>query len=49
MTTGKSKVFIIDDEESVRRSFTLLLNSAGYSVESYAGSKEFFNQEIYHG
>ena len=49
MTTGKSKVFIIDDEESVRRSFTLLLNSAGYSAESYAGSKEFFDQEIYHG
>ena len=49
MTAGKSKVFIIDDEESVRRSFTLLLNSAGYSVKSYAGSKEFFEQEIYHG
>jgi FixJ family two-component response regulator len=49
MTTGKSKVFIIDDEESVRRSFNLLLSSAGYAVESYAGSKEFFNQEIYQG
>jgi FixJ family two-component response regulator len=49
MTTGKSKVFIIDDEESVRRSFTLLLTSAGYSVESYAGSTAFFDQEIYHG
>ena len=49
MTAGKSKVFIIDDEESVRRSFTLLLTSAGYLVKSYAGSKEFFEQEIYHG
>jgi FixJ family two-component response regulator len=49
MTTEKSKIFIIDDDDSIRRSFTLLLTSAGYTVESYAGSKDFFDQEIYHG
>ena len=45
MTSEKNKVFIIDDEESVRRSFTLLLNSAGYSVESFAGIDEFIAGE----
>jgi FixJ family two-component response regulator len=49
METENYKVFIIDDEESVRRSFSLLLNSAGYAVESFAGTEEFLAQENYQG
>jgi FixJ family two-component response regulator len=35
------KIFIIDDNESVRRSFSLLLMSAGYIVEAFENVSSF--------
>jgi len=43
------KIFIIDDDESVRRSLSLLLRSGGYQVESYGGAEEFLQAAEYHG
>ena len=36
-------IYIIDDDKSVRRSFELLLNSAGLETKSYAGANEFLD------
>jgi FixJ family two-component response regulator len=49
MKVENPKIFIVDDEDSVRLSFSLLLSAAGYSVESFAGSDEFLAKEIYLG
>jgi FixJ family two-component response regulator len=38
---GTSIVFVLDDDPSVRKSLRFLLNSAGYSVETFASAKEF--------
>jgi FixJ family two-component response regulator len=45
MTSEYAKIFIIDDDESVRRSLSLLLTVAGYTVESFADSVEFLAVE----
>jgi FixJ family two-component response regulator len=37
------KIFIIDDDESVRRGISLLLKSAGYRSESFASVSEFLD------
>ena len=42
-------VFVIDDEESVRRSISLLLKSSGYCVEVFSSSEEFINKEKFDG
>ena len=34
-------VHVIDDDESVRRAFMLLLQSAGYEARAYASAEEF--------
>jgi FixJ family two-component response regulator len=39
------KVYIIDDDESVRRGVSLLLISGGYHVETYANVREFLTAE----
>ena len=49
MVTEKCKIFIIDDDESVRRSISRLLISAGYIVEAFEGSDEFLKSENYQG
>ena len=36
-------IHIIDDDKSVRRSFELLLASAGLDCKSYVGAKEFLS------
>jgi len=36
-------IHIIDDDKSVRRSFELLLASAGLDCKTYVGAKEFLN------
>jgi FixJ family two-component response regulator len=43
------KVFIVDDDASVRRSTTRVLASAGYSVEVFASAREFLACEPYAG
>jgi FixJ family two-component response regulator len=37
-------IYIVDDDKSVRRSFELLLHSAGLESKSYAGAKEFLDE-----
>jgi FixJ family two-component response regulator len=49
MIPEKANIFIVDDDASVRSSFSLLLNAAGYTVESFAGSDEFLEREPYQG
>lgn len=36
-----AKVFIVDDDEAVRESLKLLLESYGFAVDAYASSREF--------
>lgn len=37
-------IYIVDDDKSVRRSFELLLHSAGLESKSYSGAKEFLEE-----
>jgi FixJ family two-component response regulator len=37
-------IYIIDDDKSVRRSFEILLHSAGMDCISYVGAKEFLDE-----
>jgi len=43
------RIFIIDDDEPVRRSISLLLKSAGYKAESFQGAAEFLEAVNYPG
>jgi FixJ family two-component response regulator len=42
-------IFIVDDETAVRRGFSLLIRSAGYSVRNYASIREFLDSENFIG
>jgi FixJ family two-component response regulator len=41
MSEQPAKVFVVDDDESVRSSLTRLLRSAGLNVETFASAHEF--------
>jgi len=41
MVQGESVVYIIDDDESVRKAFQRLLRSAGLASETFRGPEEF--------
>lgn len=43
--TRKQVVFIVDDDESVRRSLKRLLRSAGFEAETFASAEEFLEAE----
>ena len=49
MTAENTKIFIIDDDESVRRSFSLLLKSAGYAVAAFESGDHFLAIEQFRG
>ena len=49
MTESNATVFIVDDDASMRRALSLLLQSAGYRVETYASAEDFLRREHYHG
>jgi FixJ family two-component response regulator len=49
MKKQDTKVFIIDDDEEVRQSLSLLLKSAGYKTESFPGTEQFLKTEIHNG
>jgi FixJ family two-component response regulator len=49
MDKATCKIFIIDDDPSVRRSFTLLIKSAGYDAETYKSAEEFLELEDHAG
>jgi len=44
MTNITSTVFVVDDDDAVRRSLSLLLQSAGLSVEHFASAREFLDR-----
>ena len=45
MKNSNSKVFVIDDEEEVLQSISLLLNSAGYKAETFKSTEQFLKKE----
>ena len=38
--TSRTKLFLIEDDQSIREAFTLCLESEGYEVESFSNGKE---------
>lgn len=44
MNKHETKVFIIDDDEEVRQSLSLLLKSSGYQSESFPDTGQFFKK-----
>jgi RNA polymerase sigma factor (sigma-70 family) len=42
-------VFVVDDDESVRKALKRLITSVGLSVETFATAKEFLSRERYEG
>jgi len=50
MTTKSAHtIFVIDDDASVRKSLARLLDSAGFSTESFASADEFLKRERFEG
>lgn len=49
MTSGTPRVFVVDDDPSVRKSLTRLLSSAGYEVETFTSSLDFLTRPPYDG
>ena len=47
--THDCKIFVIDDDESVRKGISLLLSSGGYHVETFENAKDFLNSDNGHG
>ena len=45
MTAIAPVIFLVDDDASVRRSLTRLLESVGYAVEAFASAREFLARE----
>lgn len=41
MTSDTLPVFIVDDDDGIRRSVTFLLKTSGYSVQTFSGGLEF--------
>ena len=44
MNAEQPVVFVVDDDQDVRRSLTRLLRSAGHTVETFASAREFLNR-----
>jgi len=40
--SDKKQIYIVDDDESIRRSLKLLLSSYGFAVDTFASSEEYF-------
>jgi FixJ family two-component response regulator len=49
MKTSNEKIFVIDDDESVRRSLPMLLESMEFEVETFPSSEDFLNREPFNG
>jgi two-component system, LuxR family, response regulator FixJ len=49
MKTSNEKIFVIDDDESVRRSLPMLLKSMKFEVETFPSSEDFLNREPFEG
>lgn len=49
MTTPTAMVFVIDDDESVRKSLNRLLDTAHYKTEVFTSASEFLSHSAYQG
>ena len=49
MTEKKCSIYLVDDDPSIRRSISLLLNSAGYSVSVFDDGENLLASENYSG
>ena len=49
MLDPQPTVFVIDDDASMRRALSYLLQSAGYNVETYSSAEKFLGREHYDG
>jgi FixJ family two-component response regulator len=49
MTTATAKVFVIDDDQSVRKSLKRLLDAAHYKTEVFESASEFLSRAAYLG
>jgi FixJ family two-component response regulator len=49
MSASNVMVFVIDDDESVRKSLKRLLKSANYQAEAFESASAFLAREPYHG
>ena len=49
MEGGETRVFVVDDDLSVRGSLARLLGSAGWTVEVFASAKEFLERPLFTG
>lgn len=43
MSLEKKHIFIVDDDESVRRALKFLMMTYGYNVSTFSSSEEFFS------
>jgi len=46
MADGKFVVFVVDDDESVRASLKLLIESSGYDVVTFKSSEDFLDSKF---
>jgi FixJ family two-component response regulator len=49
MMTSRAKVFVIDDDESIRKSLTRLLDAAHYETEVFKSASEFLSRAAHPG
>ena len=49
MPDVKSLIFVIDDDNSVRKSLARLLQSVDYEVETYSSAEEYLERESFQG
>lgn len=49
MSANQVTVFVVDDDEAVRRSLARLLRAAGWSVEAFPSAQEFLERPPYFG
>jgi FixJ family two-component response regulator len=48
MSREKKQIYIVDDDESVCRALSLLLDTFGFKVQTFASAAEFLNSVIKH-
>jgi two-component system response regulator FixJ len=48
MSPEKKQIYIVDDDESVCRSLSLLLDTHGFGVQTFASAAEFLNTVLKH-